>query len=92
MGPHAAGWFGVVTREAMSPASRVYGLAGLYAVDRPAFDSAITRLGPVQLDDNVMVLDSEYPVTILRMQALLPDLRSGLLSRIYADTTPRGEC
>jgi hypothetical protein len=90
--PDGARWFAAVTRDALTPAGRVYGLAGLWATDRAAFDSVVAGLPPAVLGESVAVIDSSWHLTYQPLVALLPDLRRGTLTRLYADTTPRPEC
>jgi hypothetical protein len=89
--PEGRLWFRAVVRDAWHPAARIYALAGLYALDRAAFDSALRALKPQLIAEPLPVVDSGR-VRRVSFEALLPELITGRLTAIYSDVTPRPEC
>jgi hypothetical protein len=80
-----------VARDALHPAARAYALAGLYALDRSAFDSVVRATKPHLLIEPMAVVDSEQ-VRWLNIRALMPELGSGRLTAIYAHMAERPWC
>lgn len=89
--PHAEDWFRMLTIEAHFPAGRLYGLAGLYAVDRVSFERELQRIPRFHLEDPVPVTGEQAERRVPLGQLLRPAMLDSIV-RVLEDSRPKPDC
>ncbi len=89
--PDGAGWFRVLAREAKYPAGRLYGLVGLYALDRGAFEREGLGMARIGTPEGVDVFTDRRIRLVPTAELLRPTTLDSMV-RELRDSTPKPYC
>jgi hypothetical protein len=86
--PEAEFWFRAVATKGLHPAGRLYGLAGLYAIDRQSLLREVEAHPPFGAHDSV-IIDADNGSGWVPASALLRPATLDTIIKVFRDASPR---
>jgi hypothetical protein len=90
-GPHPETWFRSLATEAVHPAGRLYGIIGLYEVDRLSFGRIVQSGLPFESRDSIPVF-ADGRLSWSSGAALLRQPTLDSILRVFREASPRPIC